>query len=140
MDKNVIVSVKGLRSDACEEAGCIELVTEGKYYKRNGIYFLSYNESPITGMEGTTTVLEFQEGKVTLMRFGTTSSQLVFERGQKHVSYYDTAYGVFTVGVFANEVDVRLNDSGGDVNVAYSLEVDNKAASTNDFYMHIREA
>ena len=33
----------------------IELITEGKFYKKSDAYYLVYDESEISGMQGTTT-------------------------------------------------------------------------------------
>ncbi len=116
------------------------LVTEGKYYKKDNAYYITYKESEVTGMEGTTTTVKVSDGRITLMRFGSVNSQFIFEQGQKHVSYYDTMHGAFTIGVFTNDMNINVNDSGGEIWVDYQLEVDNNKSGVNDFHMHIREA
>ncbi len=139
MKKYVIISVKGTQTSANQDPNILELVTEGKYYKKGNAYFITYKESEVTGMEGTTTTLKISDGVVTLMRFGSVNSQFIFEQGQKHLSYYDTSFGNFTVGVYANEVDVRVDDEGGEIKVDYRMEIDNNKAGENDFHMFIRE-
>ncbi len=139
MKKYVIISVKGTQTSSGQEANILELVTEGKYYKKGDAYFITYKESEVTGMEGTTTTLKIADGVVTLMRFGSVNSQFIFEQGQKHLSYYDTSYGTFTVGVYANEVNVKVDDEGGEIRVDYQLEIDNNKSGENDFHMFIRE-
>ncbi|MBZ4645144.1 MAG: hypothetical protein JG777_633 [Clostridia bacterium] len=139
MHKNVIISVKGTQHYN-DDKDSIELVTEGKYYKKGNSYYVTYKETEITGMEGTTTTLKIGDGKVTLMRFGQNNSQLIFEKGQKHLCYYETAYGGFTVGVFSNNVDINIDDNGGEISVDYLLQIDNMKAGENDFYLQIREA
>ncbi|HEY9062209.1 MAG TPA: DUF1934 domain-containing protein [Pseudobacteroides sp.] len=140
MKKYVIISVKGTQTSNNQDPNILELVTEGKYYKKGNAYFITYKESEVTGMEGTTTTLKISDGVVTLMRFGSVNSQFIFEQGQKHLSYYDTTYGQFTVGVYANEVEVNVNDEGGEIKVDYQLEIDNNKSGENDFHMYIREA
>lgn len=140
MHKNVIISVKGSQTNVDNDVDGMELVTEGKYYKKGDTYYVTYKESEVTGMEGTTTTLKVADGRVTLMRFGSVNSQMVFEQGQKHVSHYDTTFGAFTIGVFASEVDIKMDDSGGEIHVDYHLEIDNNKTGDNDFYMMIREA
>lgn len=139
MDKNVIISVKGTQSTNNQANIIMELVTEGKYYKKDEAYFITYDESEVTGMNGTTTTLMVTDDVVTLVRAGSVNSQFVFQQGQKHISYYDTEYGAFTVGVTANEVDVRIDDNGGEIRIDYQLEIDNNETGENDFWMSIRE-
>lgn len=140
MNKNVIISVKGTQTSVNQDVNELELLTEGKYYKKGNAYYVTYKESEVTGMEGTTTTLKILDGRVTLMRFGAVNTQFIFERGQKHMSYYDTVHGAFTIGVFANEVNVDINDCGGEIKVDYEIEIDNNKSGINDFHMHIREA
>jgi len=140
MDKNVIISVKGTQSPEDQDMNIMELVTEGKYTKEDNAYYVTYNESEVTGMKGTTTTLKVMDGIVTLIRVGSVNSHFVFQQGQKHVSYYDTEYGAFTIGVLANAVDVRMDDSGGEIRVGYQIEIDNNNTGENDFFMSIREA
>ncbi|MGE5613479.1 MAG: DUF1934 domain-containing protein [Bacillota bacterium] len=140
MDKNVIISVKGTQSANDRDAGVLEFITEGRYYKTDEAYYVTYDESDITGMSGTRTTLKVTDGVVTLIRVGAVNSQFVFQQGQKHISYYDTEYGAFTVGVLANEVDIKIDDHGGEIRVGYQLEIDNNNTGNNDFCMLIREA
>lgn len=139
MSKSVIIVVRGTQSCENEDLGSLELVTEGKYYKKDDAYYITYKESEVTGMEGTTTTLKVADGIVTLMRCGSVNSHFVFERGQKHFSYYDTSYGTFTIGVLANDVSINVDDNGGEIRVDYEIEIDNKSIE-NDFHMFIREA
>lgn len=140
MNKDVIISVKGSQASNYKDSDALELITEGKYYKEGQTYFVTYDESEVTGMDGTTTTLKLDDGVVTLIRIGSVNSQFVFQQGKKHVSYYDTAYGAFTIGVIANEVSVNVDDSGGEIRVDYRLEIDNNKSGENDFHMFIREA
>ena len=140
MDKNVIISVKGTQTAEDQDMNVMELVTEGKYYKKDDAYYVTYDESEVTGMDGTTTTLKVMDGIVTLIRMGSVNSHFVFQQGQKHVSYYDTEHGAFTISVLANAVDVKMNDHGGEIRVGYELEIDNNKTGENDFFMSIREA
>ena len=116
------------------------MVTEGKYYKKGNTYYVTYKESKVTGMEGTTTTLKIgEDGVVTLMRFGSVNTQFIFEQGQKHMSNYDTKYDTITVGITTNIVRGDIDDKGGEVRVDYQLDIDDNKSGQNDFHMFIRE-
>lgn len=138
-DKDVIISVKGTQNNSQGDPNLLELVTEGKYYKDGRDFYLVYKETEITGMSGTTTTVKISPGTVVLSRMGTVNSQLIFEQGQKHVSYYDTVNGAFTIGVFTNLMNINVNEHGGELMVDYSLEVDSMKSGENDFHIIIRE-
>ena len=56
MDKSVIISIKGVQSTDGEQPEVIELVTEGKLLDCGDAgYTLTYQESQLTGLEGTLT-------------------------------------------------------------------------------------
>jgi uncharacterized beta-barrel protein YwiB (DUF1934 family) len=139
MDKDVIISLKGSQTNSNKETSVLELVTEGKYYKVGETYLITYDESEMTGMEGTTTTLKVSDGVVTLSRSGSINSIFMFQQGQKHLSHYDTEYGSFTIGVVTNEMNIDVDDSGGEISVDYQLEFDNNKYGYNDFHMLIRE-
>ena len=79
MEKNVIISIKGLQSMESGGDDRIELVTEGRLADHgDGGVILSYQESELTGMEGTETILHMDpDGTITLLRTGQFNSQLL---------------------------------------------------------------
>jgi len=133
--KEVIVSVKGRNGPGDE--GHMELITEGKLYKEDNSFCISYNETGVTGMDGTITTLKVEENRVTLIRKGTISSTFIFEEGVENISHYATEYGVFTVGVKADRIESAIDEFGGVVAVSYSLDMVDK--THNDFVLTVRE-
>lgn len=133
--KKVLVSVKG--QSGLGDEGLMELITEGKLYKKGNAFYVSYKETGMTGIEGTTTTLKIEENRVTLIRHGTVSSTFVFEEGRKNISHYATEIGVFTVEVKADKVDSAIDEHGGMVAVSYSLDMFGR--EHNEFIMTVRE-
>ena len=88
---NVIISIKGKQSYEDAEDETIELVTEGRLEEDGSDGFtLSYQESELTGLEGTLTTFQIEKDRITLMRVGEVNSQMVFEEGRRHLSMYNT--------------------------------------------------
>lgn len=140
MNKKVLISFKGTQSDGAQRDK-IELYTEGKFYKKGDHYYVSYAESELTGMEGTTTTLKIDKKSniITMMRFGTNSTHLVFEKGKKHLSCYETGCGALTVGVCSEDVDIDISDSGGRLCAAYTIDINSRTMGHNDFNITITE-
>ena len=141
MEKNVIISIKGMQ--AYEGAGddSIELVTEGRLLDcgDDGLS-LSYQESELTGMEGTLTTFQVEKnGRITLLRMGEVNSQMVFEEGRRHLSLYQTPYGDMSVGILANKVKNTLDMNGGELEIDYAIEIDHILAGQNLFQIKVRE-
>jgi len=136
-----MISIRGTQAYENEKPEMIELITAGTLRRQNNDYLITYKESQLTGLEGTTTTLKVSHAKniVTLTRSGATSTQLVFERGCKHLAHYDTGMGALTIGVSASKVNAELSDDGGDIEIKYALEIDCMVAGENTFTVSIRD-
>ena len=140
MEKEVVISIKGMQNFEGALPDVIELVTEGRLARDGESYTLSYQESELTGLEGTLTTIQVDGEQVTLMRVGEFNSQLVFQEGRRHFSMYNTPYGAMTIGVNTRHLLAQLTDQGGDIEVDYSVEVDHALAGRNVFRISVRES
>ena len=140
MQKNVVISVKGMQKYDDMKSDTVELVTEGQLQRENDVYILTYLESELTGMDGTQTTITVQGDQVTLVRAGQFNSQMVFQEGRRHLSMYNTPYGALAIGVNTRHLLVDLTDEGGDIEVDYTVEVEHSVAGRNIFQMNIKEA
>lgn len=139
MYDNVIISIKGrqVNENGPDE---IELVTEGCMLRSMaGDFFLTYQETELTGLEGTTTTLRSDGPRITLIREGTVNSQMVFEEGKRHLSMYETPYGALSVGINTRRVRNTIGEGGGDLEIDYAIEIDNLLAGRNFFSMNVRK-
>ena len=98
MEKEVIISIKGMQKYENAEPDTIELVTGGRLERDGESFTLSYQESAVTGMDGTLTTFQIEPERVTLLRVGEYTSQMVFQEGRRHMSMYNTPYGTMSIG------------------------------------------
>ena len=140
MTDNVIISIKGKQLYAESGPDEMELVTSGvlKRDSRGG-FMVSYQESELTGLEGTTTKLHVHGGRVTLLREGGVNSQMVFQEGRRHLSMYETPYGELSIGVNTKRMRSTLGEAGGDLEIDYAIEIDNLLAGHNLFRMNVKK-
>ena len=140
MEKDVVISIKGMQQYEDADPDTIELVTAGRLQKEGESYTLSYQESEVTGLEGTLTTFQIEKDRITLMRVGEVNSQMVFEEGRRHLSMYDTPYGALSIGVNTRRLLADLNDQGGDIEIDYAIEIDHAIAGRNIFQIKVKEA
>ena len=140
MEKDVIISIQGLQHYAGMDSDNIELVTEGKLEDAEGALRLSYQESELTGMEGTTTVFHVEPERVTLLRMGNVSSEMVFEEGRRHMSLYSTPYGSMEVGILARKLRSTLDQNCGKLEINYDIEINHTLAGQSLFRIDVRES
>jgi uncharacterized beta-barrel protein YwiB (DUF1934 family) len=141
MTKDVMISISGLQEYEDMDDDSIELTTAGKLTRTNeGGYHLSYQESALTGMEGTLTTFEILPRRVVLTRTGQVCSEMVFETGVRHLSLYDTPYGHLEIGVAARAVRSTIGDKGGELEISYAVDVDHRLTGENTVYLTVKEA
>ena len=140
MEKEVIISIKGTQKYDNGEPDSVELVTQGRLERDGSGYTLSYQESEITGMDGTLTTFQIDPERVTLMRVGEFNSQMVFQEGRRHMAMYNTPYGAMMVGVNTRHLMAEVDDRGGDIEIDYAIEIDHAIAGRNVFQINVKEA
>ena len=138
MRENVIISIKGkqVNENGPDE---MELVTEGRMICNERGVLVSYQETELTGLQGTTTMLRINGPVVTLLREGTVNSQMVFEEGRRHLSMYETPYGSMSVGINTRRVKNTIGEGGGDLEIDYAIEIDNLMVGRNYFSMNVKK-
>lgn len=140
MDKSVIISIKGTQSLDGEGPDIIELITEGQLIDCGEAgYTLAYQESELTGLEGTLTTFQVEPDCITLLRMGEYNSQMVFQPGRRHFSMYDTPHGALAIGVNTHKMHARLDATGGEIDIVYAIEIDHIVAGENTFHINVRE-
>ena len=140
LENNVIISIKGQQAFDGTDEETVELVTEGILERDpDAGYTLSYQESEVTGMDGTLTTFQIEKDCVTLLRVGEFTSQMVVQEGRRHMSLYETPYGSMSLGINTRRMRASIGDKGGDIEIDYNIEIDHKLAGVNFFQINVRE-
>ncbi len=139
MGKDVLVTIVGTQQYRDGEQDTITLVTKGSYHQKNNLYYILYKESEITGMEGTTTSIKAEAGRVVLNRMGTLEFRQVFEKNMLYQGVYMTTVGSMYIQVLPHKVEVVLDDSGGFINLEYDIHVDSEKLGYNKLSITIKE-
>ena len=141
IEKNVILFVRGEQQFDQGEPEVTELMTEGAMtLEEDGEITLTYQETGLTGMEGTTTRFSIRDDTVVLARTGMVNSQLVFQRGKRNSSLYETPWGMMQVDVFTTSLAHRLDGRGGILEIKFNISVDHQVAGENQFKIRVRES
>lgn len=138
MTQKVLLSIRGKQSYPGQDPEIIELVTEGTMTAIPGGWDISYEESDLTGLAGTTTIFRMEPGCVTLTREGPLSSLMVFRQGVPHESLYQMPFGAMMITVCANRVFFDLDDQGGVIDLVYAIEIENTAAGLIEYHLDIQ--
>lgn len=135
--KEAVITVYGLQEDETGNGEPITVVTPGHFYRKNDAYYVIYEESELTGLVDTKTMIKANSDAVTVSRVGKYPSQLSFENGKRHLSLYHTEYGDLAIAVTTQRIVVELDEDGGLVDVEYAVEIDNQPVGTNHLKVEV---
>ena len=134
----VMLSVRGEQYYEGIDPDETELMTEATLEMTEDGLRISYEESSLTGMEGTTTTYLISGSRVTLLRQGTVNSQMVFEEGRQHTSLYGTPFGELTVDIQTSRLRHNLTERGGVMEIRYSIAVEHVVTGRNCIKVHVK--
>jgi uncharacterized beta-barrel protein YwiB (DUF1934 family) len=115
-----------------------ELVTEGVLEVLEDGLRIAYDETSLTGMEGTTTTFLVKGNQVVLTRTGTVNSQMIFEEGKQHTSLYETPFGELPIDIQTSSLRHNLAERGGVMDIKYAIAVDHVVTGRNCFKLRVK--
>ncbi|MGV3076089.1 DUF1934 domain-containing protein [Clostridium baratii] len=121
MDKKAIIKI--ISNATMEKNELIEVVTPCNFLIENDEFIATYKETEISGMQGTDTKLKIGENYIILEREGSTTTKMHFEKNKQTVSLYNTPYGMLELTVNTRELDIEMNENGGNVRIKYDMQV-----------------
>lgn len=131
---HVLITVTGSQRDAHGEENTIELFTHGRSHAKNGVHYISYQETEISGMAGATTLLKIYSDHCLLVRMGQIDQRQEFRIGERSFSSYITPYGTIQMGVRTTSLTIHRsgdNQLVTGVHIKYELEIDGQWQSAN---------
>ena len=140
MEKQIILFVRGEQTYDSVSPEVTELATEGLMTIEGEEVTLTYQESEITGMEGTTTRFIVRGDTVVLERTGMIASRMEFKQGERSSSFYETPWGTMAVDIATTKLAHRLTERGGVMEIAFTIAVNHQVTGENRFKVRVREA
>ena len=134
----VLLSIRGEQYFDGIDPDATELMTEGTMELLGDGLRLTYQETELTGMAGTTTTFEVRGDRVVLTRSGTTSSRMEFQEGHQHTSLYETPFGELSVDIRTSRLRHNLSERGGLMEIRYSIAVEHAVTGRNCFKIRVK--
>lgn len=136
MKKKAIISITSNQSTDKDDD--IEVVTPGDFFVSEDGFKVIYEETEISGMEGTMTKLCIDDKSVGLEREGTTTSKMYFEKNKSDVSLYDTPYGTLELKIKTNDLKIDMNEDGGTVLIDYKMIIGDQSVQNTKLKIEIK--
>ncbi len=133
--KDIMLKITGKQFSGEEAEEHMEFITEGKLYQKGESKYLIYDESEFSGFPGCKTTLKLTGNQIRLKRVGKNvgyGSEMVFEKGKRFQSKYQTPYGNLDMEVLTNDVVNNLSEEGyGDIDIDYHVSLGGMAEGRN---------
>ena len=136
MEKSAVISLRSFSDLDKDEV--IEVVTPGKFHLGESEFKAVYEESEISGMDGTTTTLVIKDDVLVLEREGSTSTRMEFKKGEDVISLYNTPYGMMNINISTKELDIDMDEDGGVIYTKYVLGLEGQPGITTELKVKIR--
>lgn len=127
-----LVKIEGVQLDNDDvEFDRVEVQTDGKVYNEGEATYVIYQETELTGMEGTTTILKVCNEYLEMKRKGSVNTKLSFELGKQTTSMYDCEAGSMMMSVSTDKLETSSNVLGLNVNLEYVVTMNNSFLAKN---------
>lgn len=136
MEKSAVISIRSFSDLDKDEV--MEVVTPGKFHLGESEFKAVYEESEISGMDGTTTTLVIKDDVLVLEREGSTSTRMEFKKGEDVISLYNTPYGMMNINISTKELDIDMDEDGGVIYTKYVLGLEGQPGITTELKVKIR--
>jgi uncharacterized beta-barrel protein YwiB (DUF1934 family) len=136
MKRKAIIAISSAQLPKKDDV--IEVLTPGSYLKESGFYYVEYDETEISGMQGTKTKLEIYPERLALIREGTTNAKMEFEKNKDYRTLYNTPYGTMEIKIYTKNLKVDINDEGGDIYIDYNMSISGQKPQNTELRINIK--
>lgn len=131
MDKNVILSIIAEQCVPGGDTNRMEMMTEGRFYSKDGASCIEYEENEASGMGGAKTLMMVSGRMVSLIRQGASTTHMVFSEGKKSYNVYKTPIGAMEMGIWPTSMLLDMGEDSGEVTLEYELEIGGQFTGSN---------
>ena len=118
--KKVVLSITGAQ---CDKDDVLELITEGSYRRDGNTHVIEYEESALSGMEGSKMTITVSGPIMSMSRSGAYESYFVFEDGKFFNTRYKTVRGNVDIGLYPTLLDYCFKENEGRLDLKYQMNL-----------------
>lgn len=136
-NKEVMIKLHASIGDYDGQNDSVEITTQGHISRNGDVWVMEYDESDLTGVEGSKTTLSILPDRIIMDR-GVGGARMEFEEGRRFTSEYPTMYGNFKLELLTKKINVALGEDGkGDVFIAYDMSLKGLSESVNELSIKV---
>ena len=123
------------------ESDSSELITTGTFEGTEDDYRITYTEQDEAFKDCTMTVHVEGRRRITLVRTGPTSAEMILEEHKRHNCHYNTPFGGFMLGVYAKQITSHVlpGEACGALAFRYTLDFNSANSTENELNILFKE-
>lgn len=137
MKQDVLLGIVSIQRFQEEEPEITRFMTQGTLEVTEQGIRISYEETELTGLQGTVTTFFIEGNRVTLRRTGAVESCMVFSVGEMHQSLYDMGMGALMITVRTEALENTITSEGGTVQVRYGISIEEETAGVIEYRIDV---
>ena len=137
MKQKVMVRIRSEQQYEEEAPDISEFLTVGTMEQSEDGIAISYEESELTGLQGTTTTFLLQKDRILLRRQGVLRSEMIFAVDHEHKSLYDMGMGALLITVRTIALVQVMDASGGFADVVYDVIIEDSVMGQVRYHMDV---
>ncbi len=138
MERQVLLTIVSIQQFMEEKAEETKLVTQGTMRIEDDCIRISYAETELTGLVGTTTEFCIRPDRVTLRRTGALQSTMTFLVGHEDRSLYDMGFGALMISIRTERISSTVGENGGILRVGYGVVIEDETAGFIDYKIEVK--
>lgn len=135
MKRKAVVTIKSNASE--ENDDLLEVVSVGEFEVVDDGFIVKYDETELSGMEGTKTTMIIKNDSFDLIREGTTETKMEFKKNEENVVLYKTPYGIINIKIYTKKLNINVDETGGTVEVTYMLIIEEEQSVKTNLIVNI---
>ncbi|MBR3646501.1 MAG: DUF1934 domain-containing protein [Lachnospiraceae bacterium] len=139
MNKEVLVSIKGIQTLESNQDDSMEIVTVAEYYLRNNKHYIMYEDWDDETKTSTKNLIKISDDLIEIQKRGTISTNMTFKCNEVNKSFYQTPFGDFSVEIDTKDIEMSIEEKNIDININYSLAINDQHVADNNIIININE-
>ena len=137
MKQKVMVRIHSEQHYEGESPEIVEFMSEGTMEQTDGGFLISYEETELTGLQGTTTTILMEKDQISLTRNGTLQSEMIFAIDREYRSLYDMGMAALLITIRTIALVQVVDASGGFADIVYDLIIEDSIAGQVRYHIDI---
>lgn len=119
--KEALIKLHGMADG--NKDNIIDFTSIGKVDINKDSIYIEYDESEMSGMEGSVSTIVISGDTVTLNRMGAFMSTMAFVQGQEMPADINTPYGLMQLNVFTDKMIIDVTENHIDLKLNYAFSM-----------------